>query len=88
MYLSQAAVTSWLFLYEQNFGPHIEQNSAVLNASWLRVLSCFSRARSGSIAKANCFSQSKDQRASDIASSQSRAPGRWRATSAAWAAIL
>src|SRR5207248_6421866 len=73
---------------EQNFGPHMAQNSAVLKASCGRVSSCLDFAASGSSESANCWFQSKAYRARESASSRSRAPGRRRATSAAWAAIL
>src|SRR5207244_566856 len=73
---------------EQNFGPHMAQNSAVLNASWGSVSSCFAFAASGSRESANCWFQSNAYRARESASSRSRAPVRRRATSAACAAIL
>src|SRR5437879_6066359 len=77
----------WAFI-EQNFGPHMAQNSAVLNASCGSVSSCFALAASGSRESANCWFQSNAYRARESASSRSRAPARRRATSAAWAAIL
>ena len=43
---------------EQNFGPHIAQNSAVLNASCGSVSSCFFCAASGSSERRNCSRQS------------------------------
>src|SRR5438445_673265 len=77
----------WAFI-EQNFGPHMAQNSAVLNASCGSVSSCFALAASGSRESANCWFQSNAYRARESASSRSRAPVRRRATSAACAAIL
>jgi hypothetical protein len=44
---------------EQNFGPHIEQNSAPLKYSSGKVSSCIACAVSGSIDRRNCSFQSK-----------------------------
>ena len=44
---------------EQNFGPHIAQNSALLKYSDGNVSSWYSRARSGSRLRRNCSFQSK-----------------------------
>ena len=60
---------------EQNLGPHMEQNSALLKHSEGSVSSCMERAVSGSSERANCLSQSKANRAREISSSRSRAPG-------------
>ena len=42
---------------EQNLGPHMLQNAAVLNASCGKVSSCILRAVSGSSDRRNCSSQ-------------------------------
>src|SRR4051812_2686111 len=44
---------------EQNLGPHMAQNSAVLKASWGSVSSCLRCAASGSSERRNCSRQSK-----------------------------
>src|SRR5581483_8887407 len=82
-----SSITCVVFI-EQNFGPYIAQNLASLYLSSCSVSSCIARAVSVSSESSNCLFQSKRKRAYDSASSRSRAPGRWRATSAAWAAIL
>ena len=48
---------------EQNFGPHIAQNSADLKYSAGSDSSCSSRARAGSSASRNCSFQSNANRA-------------------------
>src|SRR5213596_1825929 len=68
---------------EQNFGPHIAQNSADLKYSAGSASSCSSRARAGSSESWNCSFQSNANRARDSASSRWRAPARPRAMSAA-----
>src|ERR1019366_3867666 len=80
--------TARLMCMLQNFGPHMEQNSALLKYSSGRVSSCIACAVSGSSDRRNCSFQSNAYRARDSASSRSRAPGRCRATSEACAAIL
>ena len=64
---------------EQNFGPHIEQNSADLKYSAGSVASWYSRARSGSRERANWASQSKANRARLRAQvgNRERAPSRF-----------
>src|SRR3989304_280687 len=52
---------AWIFM-EQNLGPHMEQNSALLKTSCGNVSSCIDRARSGSSDSANCLFQSKAER--------------------------
>src|SRR5271157_3909488 len=79
---------SSLIRIEQNSGPHMLQKAAVLKASCGSVSSCILRAVSGSSERRNWSFQLKLYRARLRASSRSRAPARWRARSAACAAIL
>jgi hypothetical protein len=71
--LAELPMPATIFI-EQNFGPHIEQNCAVLNTSCGSVSSCIRRAGLGVERQANCSFQSKAKRAGDRASSRSRAP--------------
>lgn len=70
---------------EQNFGPHMEQKCAVLDASAGSVSSWNAAAVCGSSDNANWSTQRNSNRAVDKASSQSLAPGCPFATSAACA---
>jgi hypothetical protein len=51
--------TTRLIFIEQNFGPHMAQNSALLKYASGSVSSWYSRARSGSSERRNCSFQSK-----------------------------